>query len=420
MVVQRGKNGFTNDSSKADPTTQQTMISSPKSTSQQPMASQSLPCSPLLSSSLSLRAKTCWFTLPCVFTPLLSQENKRMMHTRIPKRAVLAALKATQKILYLYVALDAATWPATARYILSALYSMVIESGKTRLDCKVVFQYSQGAVKGVSPTRDEELFSIAEDGKESSFTCEEGNVGWKIEDVEYLDSVDAALTIPGDVASIRRYFRMGVAAVELTLSGEEDDKKEEEFVEKVVDEKEPGDLYRVFVEQEEGCSSAPYEVVAVGGTFDRLHAGHRLLLSVAAWNCRRHLRIGVTGPSLLANKQWKELIEPFEQRVAQVVQFVKSIRPHSLCVTAVELNDVEGPTIEDGSIQALVVSEETYAHSQSVNPKRMERGLKPLDILSVNVLSFTKRMGTSEKLSSTKLREMEAKKRVLMEQISLS
>ncbi|EME26094.1 pantetheine-phosphate adenylyltransferase [Galdieria sulphuraria] len=333
------------------------------------------------------------------------------MHLQIPKHAVLAAVKATKRALYLYVALDAAKWPATARYILSALYSVVIESGRTRLDCKVVFHYSgkRLCVNTVSSqTQDENLFSVAEDGEEWSSTGEEDNLGWKLEDVEYLDSIDAALTMPGDVASIRRYFRMGVAAVELPLSAEDD------YVEKVVDEKVPGDWDR-FVEGR----NPPYEVVAVGGTFDRLHAGHRLLLSAAAWSCSRHLRIGVTGSKLLQNKQWKELIEPYEQRVAQVVEFVKSIRPHHLCVTAVELNDVEGPTIEDGTIQALVVSEETYANAQSVNPKRAERGLEPLDIFSVNVLSLTK-MGTAEKLSSTKLREMEARKKVSMERVSLS
>ncbi|GJD11895.1 Phosphopantetheine adenylyltransferase [Galdieria sulphuraria] len=337
------------------------MISSPKSTPQP--ISQSLPCSPLLSSSSSVRAKTCWFTLPCVFRPL-SQPNGRKMHLQIPKHAVLAAVKATKRALYLYVALDAAKWPATARYILSALYSVVIESGRTRLDCKVVFHYSgkRLCVNTVSSqTQDEDLFSVAEDGEEWSSTGEEDNLGWKLEDVEYLDSIDAALTMPGDVASIRRYFRMGVAAVELPLSAEDD------YVEKVVDEKVPGDWDR-FVEGR----NPPYEVVAVG----------------AAWSCSRHLRIGVTGSKLLQNKQWKELIEPYEQRVAQVVEFVKSIRPHHLCVTAVELNDVEGPTIED-------------------------------DIFSVNVLSLTK-MGTAEKLSSTKLREMEARKKVSMERVSLS
>lgn len=373
------------------------MISSPKSA----QVSQSLPNSPLLSSA-TVRAKTCWFSVPIIFTPVVQGDEKKM-HLRIPKHAVAAALKATKRLLYLHVALDAAMWPATARYILTAVYSLVIESGRTRLDCRVVFHYSlkQHGVTSVVEKRD--LFSIAED----DFTSE--NTGWKDEDVEYLDNVDAALTMPGDISSIRRYFRLGVAAVELPLSAED----VEEYVEKVVDEKQPGDLFRMG----EMNRNAPYEVVAVGGTFDRLHAGHRLLLSVAAWSCSGHLRIGVTGPKLLEHKQWKEWIEPYELRVAHVLDFVKSIRPRRLCVTAVQLEDVEGPTAEDGSIEALVVSDETYANAQMVNTKRVENNLKPLDILSVSVLS---KMGSTEKLSSTKLRETEVRKGMLMEQLSLS
>jgi phosphopantetheine adenylyltransferase len=33
----------------------------------------------------------------------------------------------------------------------------------------------------------------------------------------------------------------------------------------------------------------------VGGTFDRLHGGHKLLLSAAALVCSRRLTVGITG-----------------------------------------------------------------------------------------------------------------------------
>ena len=38
-----------------------------------------------------------------------------------------------------------------------------------------------------------------------------------------------------------------------------------------------------------------YPVVALGGTFDHLHAGHKILLSMAAWIAARKIIVGVTG-----------------------------------------------------------------------------------------------------------------------------
>lgn len=38
-----------------------------------------------------------------------------------------------------------------------------------------------------------------------------------------------------------------------------------------------------------------YEVAALGGTFDHLHAGHKILLTMAAFVTSRRLIVGVTG-----------------------------------------------------------------------------------------------------------------------------
>ena len=40
-----------------------------------------------------------------------------------------------------------------------------------------------------------------------------------------------------------------------------------------------------------------YSVAAMGGTFDHLHAGHKTLLSMAAWIAEEKLIVGVTGAS---------------------------------------------------------------------------------------------------------------------------
>jgi phosphopantetheine adenylyltransferase/dephospho-CoA kinase len=45
-----------------------------------------------------------------------------------------------------------------------------------------------------------------------------------------------------------------------------------------------------------------YENVVLGGTFDRLHTGHKILLSEAVLRCTRKLTVGVTDTSMLKCK----------------------------------------------------------------------------------------------------------------------
>ncbi|KAE8449484.1 hypothetical protein EG329_008092 [Mollisiaceae sp. DMI_Dod_QoI] len=197
--------------------------------------------------------------------------------------------------------------------------------------------------------------------------------------------------------------------------------------------------------------SVPHQVVAVGGTFDHLHAGHKLLLTATALllqpqsfvsQTERRLIVGITGDALLQNKKYAEYLNSWEQRQDDVVDFLLSILSFtrssreeaidiksfnkpvvngraihtkleacSITIECVEIQDPFGPTITDESITALVVSGETRSGGQAVNDKRLDKGWKALEVFEVDVLDAhdveegaSKVEDFSSKISSTEIR----------------
>ncbi|SCU89327.1 LADA_0E14862g1_1 [Lachancea dasiensis] len=147
-----------------------------------------------------------------------------------------------------------------------------------------------------------------------------------------------------------------------------------------------------------------YEVSALGGTFDHLHDGHKILLSVAVYLTSQKLIVGITDRELLQNKKYAEFLESFEMRCQNVRKFVTRMKP-TLQLDLVPLRDVCGPTGAVPEIQSLIVSRETESGGKFVNSVRKEKGLSTLKIHAVNVLGGQEDDGWKEKISSTELRK---------------
>ncbi|XP_049873172.1 bifunctional coenzyme A synthase isoform X2 [Pectinophora gossypiella] len=122
-----------------------------------------------------------------------------------------------------------------------------------------------------------------------------------------------------------------------------------------------------------------YEYVALGGTFDRLHNGHKILLSQAVLRATKHVTVGVCDVNMIRFKKLWELIEPVEKRIEAVLNFLKDVNP-DLEYNVLPIQDVYGPTKDDPKFQLLVVSEETVRGAQKVNEKRRENGVSPLEV----------------------------------------
>ncbi|KAK0610535.1 hypothetical protein B0T17DRAFT_621006 [Bombardia bombarda] len=194
-----------------------------------------------------------------------------------------------------------------------------------------------------------------------------------------------------------------------------------------------------------------HPVVCLGGTFDYLHPGHKLLLTAgalllevprkdSAQSCR--YIIGITGDELLKNKKYAEFVQSWETRARNVIDFLArilqlsdrgwkdvtrpqiqeqdgdfqaSFRNGTIHVQCVRIQDAFGPTITVEDINALVVSGETRSGGQAVNDRRIEQGWRALEVFEVDVLDAeeisdeaTKTENFASKISSSAIRQQRA------------
>ncbi|XP_070584978.1 bifunctional coenzyme A synthase-like [Erythrolamprus reginae] len=147
-----------------------------------------------------------------------------------------------------------------------------------------------------------------------------------------------------------------------------------------------------------------YSDVVVGGTFDRLHNGHKILLSVSCLLAENRLLIGVCDKELLENKLLKELILPLNQRLDKLIDFLVDVKP-SLLFDIVPLHDPFGPSIVDSKLKCIVVSAETLKGGLSVNQRRAENNLSELVLHKIGLAVDLKHAeNEEEKISSSTLR----------------
>uniref|UniRef100_A0A0R3RRY8 CTP_transf_like domain-containing protein n=1 Tax=Elaeophora elaphi TaxID=1147741 RepID=A0A0R3RRY8_9BILA len=144
----------------------------------------------------------------------------------------------------------------------------------------------------------------------------------------------------------------------------------------------------------------PYSAVVLGGTFDRLHNGHKVLLSKAVMAASERVVCGITCCDMIKKKILWELMEPFEKRAKAVQEFVKDISCSVRCEVH-PIMDRYGPSIVDPDLKAIVVSNETEKGGHAVNDKRKERNLPVLDLIKINLIDGKDEVMEEYKLSSS-------------------
>ena len=127
-----------------------------------------------------------------------------------------------------------------------------------------------------------------------------------------------------------------------------------------------------------------FETVAVGGTFDLFHRGHRVLL-MNAFEVGNRVLIGLCSDDFVKKMRKPHRIASYAKRLEDLENLLKK---NGVLERAeiMPLDDAYGITLSDKRIDAIVVSEETEPRAREINEKRKSRGMSPLQIITVNMV----------------------------------
>ena len=143
-----------------------------------------------------------------------------------------------------------------------------------------------------------------------------------------------------------------------------------------------------------------FKVVATGGTFDHIHAGHRRLLE-KSFEVGDKLIIGLTSDEFVA-KVGKKPDSDYPSRERALRRFIEANFPDRK-FKIVKLYDYFGPGIAQADVQALVASPETAPRLSIANELRAKKGFAPLKLVTVEWIPAE----DGKPISSTRIRKGE-------------
>ncbi len=119
--------------------------------------------------------------------------------------------------------------------------------------------------------------------------------------------------------------------------------------------------------------------VALGGTFEPLHEGHKRLIEVAVKLGGRDITIGITSDKM-ARARIRSVL-PFSIRAENVRRYV--LKTYGFEPEIVKITNPYGRTLEV-DFEYLVVSPETFEMALQINRKREELGKRKITIVKVD------------------------------------
>ncbi len=139
----------------------------------------------------------------------------------------------------------------------------------------------------------------------------------------------------------------------------------------------------------------------IGGTFDHFHIGHQYFID-QTFKISQLVTIGITTNEFIQSKNSLNNKESYKVRRKNLLSFLQE-RKYLLRVEIFPLRDIYGTAGTDKTLQAIVVTSNTYPNALKVNLLRNKSGLRKLKIIKINL----KKSHDKKTISSTRIRQGE-------------
>ncbi|MGC8581382.1 MAG: pantetheine-phosphate adenylyltransferase [Thermoplasmata archaeon] len=125
------------------------------------------------------------------------------------------------------------------------------------------------------------------------------------------------------------------------------------------------------------------KTVAIAGSFDHLHNGHKFLIK-QAFTIGNRVCIGLTSNDYINKYKNQGGIENYDTRLENLKNYCMQFKKE---FSVIELNDKYGPSIKNRELTDMVVTTETLGNAKEINRIRKNNGMKQLKLHIFNKIT---------------------------------
>lgn len=144
-----------------------------------------------------------------------------------------------------------------------------------------------------------------------------------------------------------------------------------------------------------------YQYLAVGGTFDHLHRGHKKLLDTA-FSLAPKVAVALTVKDFSQHKEIAQAILPYHIRYQELLAYLKN-KNFIKRASIFPLHDIYGIARDDKTLDSIIVTKKTYNNAVKINKLRLAHALPHLNIIKVSYIKSS----DGRIITSTRIRKGE-------------